>query len=217
MNNLLHALSYLIVIRIIVQVMLGLNVRDEDRLPNKGPAIILLNHRSHWDSLILFSLLPQTVLNSVKTFSTTDYFAQNPTVAWFYQTVIGIQPIAETPISTADQQNTNPLQPCFEALSNKQIVILFTDDNLSKQKPLSEFRDNLEELSQAYPQVPIIPVELRGLGNEVPEDRTLFTPSFCDVFIGQPINASGDCDDFNQQLNDSVKQLNDDGIKAGWS
>ena len=216
MNNLLHAISYLIVIRIIVQVMLGHNVRNEERLPSKGPAIIVLNHRSYWDSLLLLSLLPENSVSSLNTFSTTEYFSQKPLVAWFYQSIMGIEPLKPTSTPIANKATTNPLQPCLEALSNDKIVILFTDEHLSELEAPSQFRDNLSQLALAYPYTPIVPVELHGLGNELPKDRTLFTPSFCDLFIGQPVFGSSHEGDFNQQLNNSMGQLNEEVHKAGW-
>lgn len=212
MNTLFQSLFYLLFVRLIIKVALGLNIRNEERLPIKGPAIIVANHRSRWDNLILASLLPEALVPSIKFFSTPKYFLEHPLTTWFSQTLIGIQ--ALQPMQ--DQHSQNPLQPCFEALANENIILLYTDEPLAEQAETSDFKTNLTNLAKAFPTVPIIPVDLRGLGNELPKDKTLFTSYFCDVFIGQPVFSSDDLQVFDQKLEDSVKQLNGETKIAGW-
>jgi 1-acyl-sn-glycerol-3-phosphate acyltransferase len=56
MNSLLRFLFYAVFIRLIVLIILGLNARHRERLPKSGPAIIVANHNSHLDTMVLMTL-----------------------------------------------------------------------------------------------------------------------------------------------------------------
>ena len=58
MNRLLKVLFVLLIVRPLVLIILGLNVRDRHKLPLTGPAIIAANHNSHLDTMVFLSLYP---------------------------------------------------------------------------------------------------------------------------------------------------------------
>ena len=54
MNRVLKILFFLFV-RVGVWLILGLRIQHKERLPPAGPAILVANHNSHLDTLVLMS------------------------------------------------------------------------------------------------------------------------------------------------------------------
>ena len=74
MAQLLRFIFYGGSIRLIVLIVLGLNVRHPERLPKRGPAIVVANHNSHLDTMELMSLFPVSLLPNLHPVAAGDYF-----------------------------------------------------------------------------------------------------------------------------------------------
>jgi len=75
-TKLIKSLRYLyfrLLVTPFIWIILGLNVRHGERLPNSGPAIIVANHNSHLDTMVIMVLL-RRLLPIVKPVAAADYF-----------------------------------------------------------------------------------------------------------------------------------------------
>src|SRR5690348_2371949 len=111
LNAIIRSLFYVFV-RMTILVLLGLNIRRRELLPANGPAIIVANHNSHLDTLVLISLFPLRQLPKIHPIAAADYFLRNPFLAWFATRIIGIIPLVRGKAS----KSYDPLQPCCDAL-----------------------------------------------------------------------------------------------------
>jgi 1-acyl-sn-glycerol-3-phosphate acyltransferase len=56
MTRFLRGTFFLLLIRPVLALVLGANVRGRAHLPRKGPAVIVANHNSHLDTLTILAL-----------------------------------------------------------------------------------------------------------------------------------------------------------------
>lgn len=212
MSRLLRSLFFLVIVRPVVTVVLGLNVRHKERLPVRGPAIIIANHNSHLDTMTLMTLLPRKLLPIIQPVAAMDYFLRSPLLAWFAREIIGILPINRKP----GRRGEDPLVPCYEALSNGRILIFFPEGSRGEPERLSDFKGGIARLAEKYPDIPVVPVLFHGLGKALPKGEALLVPFFVDAFVGEPLCWPGDRKQFMRQLEESMQRLSDEGQFPAW-
>jgi 1-acyl-sn-glycerol-3-phosphate acyltransferase len=212
MNHTLRWIFFALVVRPVLLIVLGLNVRHRERLPKSGPAILVANHNSHLDTLVLMALFPLAILPKLRPVAAEDYFFRNRSLKWFSLNIIGIIPLQRN-IHTARQ---HPLAPIDEALGRGDIVIIFPEGSRGEPERLSEFKTGVAHLAQRHPEVPVVPVYLHGLGKALPRGEALLVPFFCDMFIGEAIRWCGDRPAFMQALGGRMTALAAEGQFPVW-
>lgn len=119
----LRWLFFLLIVKPFLLLAVGVNVRRRDRLPAAGPALIVANHNSHLDALVLMALLPLWLLPRLRPVASADYFLSNRWRAWFATRVIGIIPVT----AGGGCSHADVLGPVRDALAAGDIVIFFPE------------------------------------------------------------------------------------------
>lgn len=179
----LQILFFVLLVRPLILIVLGLNIQSKERLPLVGPAIIAANHNSHLDTLVLMSLWPLSRLWNVRPVAAADYFLGNKWLAWFSLNIMHIIPIERQRI----RQSKDPLAQMAEALSRGEILILFPEGSRGTPEEIGRFKTGVARLVERYPESPIIPIFMHGLGKALPKGEFLLVPFFCDVIVGDPL------------------------------
>ena len=211
-NKILRFLFFFLIVRPLILIIIGLNVRHRERLPKNGPAIVVANHNSHLDTFVLMTLLPFRLLSRLHPVAAADYFLKNRLLAWFSCKIIGIIPIQRSGITA----KSDPLAGCSEALERGEILILYPEGSRGEPERMSNFKSGIAHLSKRYPDVPIYPVFLHGLGRALPKDEAILVPFFCDVFVGASMRWTGDRERFMELLAEKMKLLSDEGKFPSW-
>ncbi|PYQ58292.1 MAG: 1-acyl-sn-glycerol-3-phosphate acyltransferase [Acidobacteria bacterium] len=211
LNRLLRFVFFRLVVRPVVGIALGVTVRHRERLPADGPAVLVANHNSHLDTMVLMTLLPPRLLPKVRPVAAADYFLKNRLMAWFSLRIIGILPIVRGGGKSGD-----PLAAVHDALARGEIVILFPEGSRGEPERLSEFKSGVAHLARAHPEVPVIPAFLHGLGKSLPKGSAVFVPFCCDVVIGEPIPWQEDRKLYLQELRERMSALAGEVDLAVW-
>jgi len=212
MFRILRFLFFQVIVRFLVLVMLGVNVRHRQRLPQRGPAILVANHNSHLDTLVLMALLPPKLLSQVRPVAAMEYFLRNRVLAWFALNIIGILPLQRQ----SSAKDKDPFVEIDRALEAGSILIFFPEGTRGEPERLAGFKRGIAHLAQRHPAIPVTPVFLHGLGKALPKGESLLVPFFCDVFVGDPQVWGGNRRAYMRALEERMHELAEEGQFAPW-
>ncbi len=196
MNRLLKILFFAVIVRPLVLIVLGLNIRNRHGLPAGGPAVIAANHNSHLDTLVLMSLFPLSMIHRIRPVAAGDYFLRNRLLAWFAKDIIGILAIERSEVRNLDTF----FAPWHEALDEGNILIVFPEGSRGKPEKLGAVKRGLFHLVSRRESTPVIPIVMYGLGRALPRGEALFVPFNCDVIIGEELPETDNSREFAQTL-----------------
>lgn len=194
----------------ITRICLGLNVRHAERLPQGGPAVVVANHNSHLDTMVLVTLLPGNLLRRIRPVAAADYFLKNRLLAWFALNIVGILPIRRA------GAGEDPLAGASKALERGDILIFFPEGSRGEPERLAEFKSGLWHLLRRHPKVPLHPVVMHGLGKSLPRGETLLVPFFCDVMVGEAMDWQEDRAAFLKDLRTRMDDLGHQIPSPAW-
>ena len=209
--TLLRVLLCSLLLRPILFVVFGMNVRHAHRLPEAGPAIVVANHNSHLDTLVLMSLFPLNQLHTVRPVAAADYFVRNRVLRWLTEKLLGGIFISREP-----SQRSETYTKLSEALSAGSVLILYPEGSRGEPERLSKFKAGVTHLVERHPEVLVYPVFMHGLGKILPKNDWLPVPFLIDVFVGEPVRWSGDHQSFMEVLNKGIQNLAAEGHFAPW-
>jgi 1-acyl-sn-glycerol-3-phosphate acyltransferase len=125
-----------------------------DRIPTEGPAVIVCNHVSYMDALIIGSLVRRPAR-----FVTAKEIFNIPVLNFIFRTGKAI------PI-TSRKKDPETYDKAFEAIARElddgQIVCIFPEGMLTKTGDINEFKSGIDKILERNP-VPVVPTALRGL------------------------------------------------------
>jgi 1-acyl-sn-glycerol-3-phosphate acyltransferase len=208
----LRLLFFIVVVRLIVLIIIGLRISHKERLPKSGPAIIIANHNSHLDTLVLMALFPLRLLDKLHPVAAEDYWLSNPWLSWFSLNIIGIIPLKRQ----AGTFQEHPLSACSQALERGEILLIYPEGSRGNPESLAHFKTGIAHLAKRHPQIPIYPIFLHGLGKALPKGEALLVPFFCDVFIGNSLYWTEDKQGFIELLSQSMRELASEGKFPLW-
>ncbi len=137
-----------------VNTLYRLRVEGLDRIPEQGPALIVANHVSFMDPLIIGG----TVRRPVRFVMYYKIF-QIPVLNWIFRTARAI-PIA------GKKENEQMMERAFaevdRELAEGNVVVIFPEGGLTRTGEVETFRAGVERILAARP-VPVVPIALRGL------------------------------------------------------
>ena len=198
----------------VARVFTGADVVGAEHLPRTGPAIVVANHNSHVDTLLLLTIFPVRTLGRVRPAAAADYFLKGPLLGWFSRHIIGIVPVARDRVRAGD----DVLAPAREALAQGDIVIVFPEGTRGEASDdMGQLKNGVARLAEAFPDAPVTPIWIQGAGRVLPKGKVIPVPMNCCVLVGEPIRWEGRRTPFMDALRESLLALKAKAPPLRWS
>lgn len=179
----------------------GYRVRtiDADRIPDEGPAVLVCNHVSYVDALVIGAASPRPIR-----FVMDHRIFRTPFLRWIFRAAkaIPIAPAKEDPFMME-----RAFVEIAEALHQGELVCIFPEGKLTSTGEINEFRSGIAKIVERN-KVPVIPMALRGLWGSVftRDPSNLFERSFARgirsrlaLAVGQPVAPEAASPEYLQQ------------------
>ncbi|WP_251358936.1 MFS transporter [Kangiella sp. TOML190] len=139
---------------ILISTIYKVKAKGLENIPEEGPAVLVCNHVSYVDSLIIGGYIRRPVR-----FVMYYKIFQIPVLSFIFKTAKAI-PIAG---KTENQTLLNKsMYEIAEALDAGELVCIFPEGKLTSDGEMNEFKSGIEKIMEASP-VPVVPMALQGL------------------------------------------------------
>src|SRR4029079_6784045 len=125
-----------------------------DRIPAEGPCIIVCNHVSYVDAVVIAACVRRPIR-----FVMDHRIFRIPVLSFIFRTMRTI-PIA--PAKEDAAMKDRAFEEAAKALAAGEVVGIFPEGQLTGDGELSRFRPGVQQMVATTP-VPVVPMALRGL------------------------------------------------------
>jgi hypothetical protein len=139
---------------LLVHSIYRIRTHGSSHIPERGAALIVCNHVSYVDALVLMAISPRPIR-----FVMDVTIFRLPVMSWLFRQARAI-PIASSRVDAAVMERA--FEQVSEALRDGQLVCIFPEGRITDNGELYPFRPGLTRVLERDP-VPVVPVALQGL------------------------------------------------------
>ena len=163
---------------------------DTDRIPQSGAAVLVCNHVSYVDAIVIMAASPRPIR-----FVMDHRIFKVPVLAWIFRNSKAI-PIA--PAKEDAKVMEQAYDAIAQALQDGDLIGIFPEGKLTSTGEMNEFKGGIKKIIDRSP-VPVIPMALRGLWGSMltrspgnPFGRSFHRGPFStlSLVVGQPVAAT---------------------------
>ena len=190
-----------------IHLVLGVNASGIEYLPkvHKGPSIIIANHNSHIDTLLLMSLFSGSQILKIHPVAAADYFCNTKLKSFVFKTLLGLIPI-ERKVKKATKEEI--FKEINDTLSAGETIIIYPEGTRGEDNTIKSFKSGVAHIAKMNPNVPIVPMFINGPDRILPKGTFFFVPFVADVYASEPIYYDGSTTkDFTDKIKSAVELL----------
>lgn len=205
--NFIKYLLFFCFIKPFIYLVLGVNVTGIENLPKikKGASIIVANHNSHIDTLLLMCLFPCADILKIHPVAAADYFCNTKFKTFVFTKLLGIIPIQRKVRKATEEEIFKDIN---NALRNGETIIIYPEGTRGETNELAKFKSGVAHIARMNPEIPVIPMFINGPDRILPKGDFLWVPFISDVYAGEPLYYDGtSTKDFTEKIRYAVGEL----------
>jgi 1-acyl-sn-glycerol-3-phosphate acyltransferase len=192
---------HLLLLRPFLKMFFGVNILGRENFEGLDQFMMVSNHNSHLDILLLFASLPRKHIPRTRPVAAKEYFSRN-------RTLFGLVTYFFDPIwIVRENKDADPLGEMRRVLTQGQNVIIFPEGTRGEPGHIANFKTGIGRLSENFRNIPIIPVFLSGPEKAYPKSAWFPLPVWNEVLIGPPHVCAGDCYNITLGLEMTIRAL----------
>jgi len=183
-------LVYSVIMRTVLKIFSGTKLINKENLVYTGPCVIVGNHNSHLDTISILSYLPRKQLSKTHPIAAGDYFGKSPFKAGLTRFFVNAVLI---PRSRPKEGETgpDPIQMMVDILEKGESLLLFPEGSRGEPEKFQKFKRGVGLVLEKCPEVPFIPIYMKGLGKVLPKGDSVPVPFDSYLRVGKPIFTHG--------------------------
>jgi 1-acyl-sn-glycerol-3-phosphate acyltransferase len=184
-----------------------LNIIGREHLPVEPPFVLVANHASHLDALLLTAALPLRWRDRTFAIAARDVFFENQAVAAFASTVINAFPVCRQASGGHGLANFRQ-----RMLAEACIFVLFPEGARTRDGDMHRFKPGVGMLVSGT-SVPVVPCHIQGAFKAMPAHGWILRPTRLTIRLGPPqtftelVNERSGWDRCAERLELAVKAL----------
>jgi 1-acyl-sn-glycerol-3-phosphate acyltransferase len=161
-----------------------LQIQGREHLPAEPPFVLIANHASHLDALLLTTVLPMRFRDQTFPIAARDVFFESHPVAAFAATVINAIPVYRRAIGGHGLANLRE-----RMLSDPCVLVLFPEGGRTRTGAMTRFKPGIGMLV-AGTSIPVLPCHIHGAFEAMPANRWILRPNKLKIRMGSPHHFS---------------------------
>jgi 1-acyl-sn-glycerol-3-phosphate acyltransferase len=167
-------------LRLLLGVINRLEVRGRENVPAGGPIVLVANHESHYDALVIGSALPLAMRDCLFPLAAGDVFFESPATAAFAAHFLNALPVWRR---NAGRHGLDDLRQ--RLVEEEAVYILFPEGSRSRDGAMKPFKPGVGMLVAGTPAA-VVPCYLDGTFEAFPPGARLPRWSKVRLRLGAP-------------------------------
>ena len=176
--------------------------------------VLYANHTSNADTILIWAALPPELRRGLRPVAAADYWLSSRIRRFVGLDVFRILPIERH----AEGRRTDPVERMAEAIDAGTSLVIFPEGrrNLGPER-LLPFKTGLYHLSNARPEIDLVPVWLENLNGVLPKGERVPVPLICTLSFGPALRVAPgeEKDAFLARATQALLAQSPDGVSSG--